>query len=488
MLTPLAASPRELRDFFREAGFTHEQFKCNPTLRDLPSRRFGNLPVLVEQTSQPTPLNVLLRSFFLGLPLESKAFNGLVPPQLISQMLDCGMLVREGDQLAATVMLTPCEDYLFAADVARTLESPDANDMVLWPNPSTRLLQMFSIRRPSQATLDLGAGCGILAILASAHSQRVVATDLNPRAVSFVEFNAWLNAVPNVECLTGDTFEPVKGRTFDLIMCNPPFFVTPYSGQIYCENSMELDGYCRRLVREAPGYLNENGYLQMTCEWVQMRGQAWQERLAEWFDEIGCDAWVLRSYVRDAAAYAAERIGRMMPWSPQTADDRFAEWMAYYTSRGVQEVHGGILAMRKRTGSNWLRIEEVASLDLTEPFGESILELFANQDALETHRSIEQMLAWKPRLAPDSRIEQHLQLVGGDWVPSSMQLRRPGGLPASLAVQPQVADFLKRCDGSLPLSELAKDLAATVKVDPAQVQEQCCSVVRKLVERRLVLV
>jgi len=487
MLTALAASPGELRDFFREAGFTHEQFKRNPTLRDLPSRRSGNLPVLIEQTSEPTPLNILLRWFFLGLPLESKAFSGSVPPHLVSQMLACGMLVRDGDQLAAAVMLTPCEEYLFAADPARTLESPDASDMVLWPNPSTRLLQMFTIRRPSQATLDLGAGCGILAVLASAHSHRVAATDLNPRAVKFVEFNAWFNAVQNVECLIGDTFEPVKDRTFDLIVSNPPFFVTPSSSQIYCENTMELDGYCRRLVREAPRYLNENGYLQMTFEWVKLRGQPWEDRLAEWFDEIGCDAWVLRSYARDAASYAAERIGRMMPWSPQAADDRFAEWVAYYHSRGVEEIHGGILAMRKRTGTNWLRIEEVASLDLSEPFGESILELFANQDALETHRSIEQMMAWKPRLAPDSQIEQHLQLVGGDWVPSSMQLRRPGGLPASMALQPQVADFLKRCDGSRAISELAQDLAAAVQVDPAQVREQCCSVVRKLVERRLVL-
>ena len=47
--------------------------------------------------------------------------------------------------------------------------------------------------------------------------------------------------------------------------------MTPSSGQMYCENQMELDGYVERIVREAPKYLEQDGYLQMILEWVQMR-------------------------------------------------------------------------------------------------------------------------------------------------------------------------------------------------------------------------
>jgi methylase of polypeptide subunit release factors len=488
MLTRLSENPKLLLEFFTEAGFTHEQFKQNPTLRDLPSRRLGNLPDLLERTSELTPLHVLLRLFFLGVPLESDSIAGIVPAPVITEMLEMGMLVREGSQLTPRVMLTPCEGFLFAADPAGTLESPEASAMVLWPNPSTRLLQMFTIRRPSEATLDLGTGCGILAVLAAGHSRQVVATDLNPRATEFARFNVWLNGVANVECLTGDTFEPVQGRTFDLIMSNPPFFVTPSSEQIYCENSMELDGYCRELIRAAPRHLNEGGFLQITFEWVQVRGQSWQDRLKEWLEGTGCDAWVLRSYARSAAAYASERIGRMMPYSPLTANQRFDEWMAYYRARQVEEIQGGILAMRRRSGQNWIRIEEVTSLDSKEPFGEAVVELFANQDRLETDRSVDLMMAWKPRLAADVRIDQQLHLEAGEWKPSSMQLRRSGALPSSLALDPLVADFLRRCDGSRSLADLARDLTAVVKIDPEQVRQQCCAVTRKLVERRLVLV
>ena len=488
MLTPLSASPKQLVEFFGEAGFTHEQFKRNPTLRDLPSRRLGNLPDLLGRTAELTPLHVLLRWFFLGAPLESESVAGLVPAPLVTQMVEMGMLIPDGGRLTPTVMLTPLENLLFAADPARTLESPEASAMVSWPNPTTRALQMFTIRRPSQATLDLGTGCGILAVLASHHSRQVVATDLNPRATEFARFNVWLNGVKNVDCLTGDTFEPVQGRTFDLIVSNPPFFVTPSSEQMYCENSMELDGYCRELIRAAPSYLNENGFLQITLEWVQVRGQSWQDRLAGWLEDTGCDAWVLRSYARSAAAYASERIGRIMPYSPLTANQRFDEWMAYYRARQVEEIQGGILAMHRRSGRNWIRIEEVSSLDCREPFGESVLELFANQGSLETDRSMDQMMAWKPRLPSDVRIDQQLRLEAGEWKPSLMQLRRPGGLPSSLTLDPLVADFLRRCDGSRTLGDLGRDLAATVKIDPEQVRQQCCAVMRKLVERRLVLV
>jgi len=487
MLTPLAAQPTAITDFFKEAGFTHEQFKRNPTLRDLPSGRLGNLSDLTERISEPTALNILLRWFFLGLPLASDAFAGLIPAPVVAQLVETGMLVPDAGRYVPKVMLTPCDGFLFAADPARTLETPEASGMVLWPNPSTRLLQMFTIRRPAAAMLDLGAGCGILAVLAAGHCRQVVASDLNPRATEFARFNVWLNGVNNVECVTGDTFAPVEGRRFDLIASNPPFFVTPSADQIYCENSMELDGYCRELIRAAPRYLNEGGFLQITLEWVQVKGQSWRDRLAEWLADTGCDAWVLRSYTRSAAAYAAERIGRMMPYSPLTENQRFDEWMAYYRALGVEEVQGGIMALRRRSGSNWIRIEEVASLDCTEPFGDSVVELFANQDRLESERSDDRMMAWKPRLPADVRIDQQLHLDDGEWKPSAMQLRRPGGLPTALALDPQVAEFLRKCDGTRTLDELGERLAAEVKVDAGQVRQQCCAVVRKLVERRLVL-
>jgi methylase of polypeptide subunit release factors len=474
-----------IRNFFREAGYDHEQFRRNPLLRDLPSRRAGNLPYLLEGTREPSALNLLLRCFFLGAACDNGALASVIPEPVLASLVASGMLAAEGDLLLPSVMMTPCDDDLFAADMAARVESPQVSDMVLWPNPSTRLLQLFTTRTWSESTLDLGAGCGILAILAAPHSRQVVATDLNPRAAEFTAFNAALNEIDNVECLTGDTFAPVAGRRFDLIMANPPFFVTPSQGQMYCENDMELDGYCRRVVREAAEHLNDGGRLQMLCEWVGVKGQPWQERVAAWFEDIGCDAWVMRSYVRDAAGYARERI------KEENAAQRarkFDEWMEYYRLLGVEEIYGGLVAMRKRSAPNWLRIEETGPLDLQAPAGESVLEMFACQDALETHRAVPELMTLKPRLAPDAELSQQSRVTSGKWTPVTMKLSRTSGLPSNLALDPTVAGFLAGCDGSRTLDQLVRELASKVKVPEEQVAQQCCAVVRKLLERRLILV
>ena len=183
--------------------------------------------------------------------------------------------------------------FLVASDHPSAIERGDSQ-MVLWPNPTSRFLSRFTIRRPSRATLDLGTGSGILSLEAAAHSDLVVATDLNPRVPSFVNFNARLNGIQKIEMLLGDAFQPVAGRSFDLILSNPPFFITPRNDFTFCDNPLELDQLCRQLVREAPNYLNEGGYMQMLCEWAQMSGQPWEERIAEWLDGSGCDVWVMK--------------------------------------------------------------------------------------------------------------------------------------------------------------------------------------------------
>ena len=66
------------------------------------------------------------------------------------------------------------------------------------------------MRRPGEAALDLGTGCGIQALLAAKHAERVVATDVNPRALGFAAFNAALNGIETIELRDGSGFDPVR--------------------------------------------------------------------------------------------------------------------------------------------------------------------------------------------------------------------------------------------------------------------------------------
>ena len=204
--------------------------------------------------------------------------------------------------------------------------------MVLWPNPTSKLLSRFAVSNHSRATLDLGTGSGILSLAVSRYSDCVVATDLNTRAVACARFNARLNGIENIEVLDGDCFAPVDGRKFDLILSNPPFFITPGTDYLFCNNPMDLDGLCRRLVKEGPEHLNEGGYMQMLCEWAQIKGQPWEERVAEWLQDSGCDAWVMKGITQDPEEYAQHRIRETSQDASQDAA-RYAEYLGYYRKR-----------------------------------------------------------------------------------------------------------------------------------------------------------
>src|SRR5207302_4179263 len=77
--------------------------------------------------------------------------------------------------------------------------------------------------RPADRVLDMGTGSGVSAILAARVSSRVVAVDINPKAVYCASANAARNGVRDcITFLTSDVFETVEGE-FDLIVFDPPF-------------------------------------------------------------------------------------------------------------------------------------------------------------------------------------------------------------------------------------------------------------------------
>ncbi|MFF2655284.1 HemK2/MTQ2 family protein methyltransferase [Streptomyces sp. NPDC058045] len=89
-----------------------------------------------------------------------------------------------------------------------------------------RALHRENIRR-GMDVLDVGTGSGALAICASRLGARVVAVDVARRAVLAARLNA-LRARSRVTVRHGDLFAPVRGRTFDLVVTNPPYVPAPY--------------------------------------------------------------------------------------------------------------------------------------------------------------------------------------------------------------------------------------------------------------------
>jgi len=99
----------------------------------------------------------------------------------------------------------------------------------LVPRPETELLVDIALRDiPRKAEwdiLDLGTGSGAIALAIGRERPlcSFTATDVSEDALTVARENANRNAIPNIEFLHGDWTAPVAGRTFQVIVSNPPY-------------------------------------------------------------------------------------------------------------------------------------------------------------------------------------------------------------------------------------------------------------------------
>ena len=139
-------------------------------------------------------------------------------------------------------------------------------DGVYKPCDDTYLLARNLEVNKEDEILEIGTGCGILAILAAKKAKHVVACDINPEALKCAEHNAKLNGV-EIEVIKSNMFNNVKGK-FDLIIFNPPYLP---SSPLDREDDLKKawDGgktgreVINRFIKEAKKFLKPKGRVQI---------------------------------------------------------------------------------------------------------------------------------------------------------------------------------------------------------------------------------
>ena len=477
---PATDDIHSLREFLIAEGYTRSGLLRAVQTIEAPSPPQRSLPRLLYLTQEPTRLNRLIRWFLGGVPVAAGEAKGLFPEWFIDLGLSTGILVPHGDDVASGMLIEPFARLLIASDTYQRWASAASYDHVLSLGPTAQCLLNFTIRRPVATTLDLGTGCGIQALLAAAHSNKVVATDLNPRAILFTQFNAALNHVGNLECLVGDLTAPVAGRQFELVVCNPPFVLAPAKEFLYRDSDLELDQLCYRLVREIPEHLVEGGFFQMLCDSVQFRKQSWQDRLREWFQGCGCDTLVLRQYSQTPLDYAQMRLCETLHVSDAEDTAAYRKWLDYYQAKEVESIHAVFIVMRKRSGArNWL-VQEDLSIDIKKPFGATVLERCHIQDVVDKENADEPLMRSRLRLAPRLQLQHRQQCHDGAWKTVRLRLQQVDHPRRQLDVDTNIAEFLQRLDGTYTLAELIAEIVNRVDTDPADVRRQIVATVRRL--------
>lgn len=137
------------------------------------------------------------------------------------------------------------------------------------PQWDTRLLTRALVREDIDAAtevLDLGTGSGALAVQAARLGARVTAVDISRLAVLTARLNALL-AGQRVRFRRGDLTAAVPGRSYDLVVSNPPYVPSPGSALpsrgIARAWDAGRDGraFLDRICAEAPSVLNPGGVL-----------------------------------------------------------------------------------------------------------------------------------------------------------------------------------------------------------------------------------
>ena len=408
--------------------------------------------VLLRRIGHATPLDAFVRLFVIRVPVDEELLRHALAPAGLEALLGAGLVRRDPAGIAAVLQVLPFDGLWLAYDLPpwAASQAGAGADYVMGIGSSSLTLANATVRRFCAHTLDLGAGCGFQAFLASRHSERVLAVDRNPRAVAIAEFNARLNALGNVECREGDLFAPVREEQFDLIVSNPPFVISPESRYIYRDSGMKGDEVTQQIIRHAPARLNDGGFCQILCNWAHSAGQSWKDRLASWFRDTGCDAWVMCTDTLPSDAYAAKWIRHTERDDPEAFAERFDRWMTYYDEQGIEAVCGGLITLRRRDGGkHWFRADEGPE-KMLGPAGASIAEVFALEDFLEATRQDEHLLDRKLCASPDCRLVQRFEPVPEGWQLSESELCLARGLGYSGNADLYTMRLVGQCDGSRP--------------------------------------
>jgi predicted nicotinamide N-methyase len=235
------------------------------------------------------------------------------------------------------------------------VEEDEQDPLYLDPLWEAELLVRLMLPRRGRRALDVGCGCGVLTVALAGAYERVVAMDINPRAIEMSRLNAALNGVSNVDFVESDMYERLDGR-FDRIVFNSP---TNEEGEQFRDLLEAGEGILERFFTGLPAHLAPDGLAEVNLAMNDYPGSRFADRLRAWLalPESRLDATILVSQ-REVPSPGHEWKRGWLLVSPGTGRIAELDWPYHVEDAGtalsdtVQRFHAGPAGPVGSVGSN----------------------------------------------------------------------------------------------------------------------------------------
>lgn len=374
-----------------------------------------------------TALGCLVRAFVLRVATPEEVLRQKVGDDFFALCDGAGLWERvEGGVVGSVVIMVDNKTFLLS-DHGDTRLGERAMYWVMGIGTSTMKLADSLARRPYGRVLDLCCGAGIQAVMAAPHAGEVVGVDRNVRALNLARFGAAMSKLNNLSFRESDCYSAVAGETFDAIVCNPPYVLTPDRQTYYRDGGMGGDRFAQKVLGEAPGYLNEGGVAHVMCDVAAMDGVTSDARLRGWLEGNGCDVLAFSGATRGVEAYARN-------WLREDGIHGDEErWIENLRDLGISRVTNYLVILRKRSGEggNWFRVEAFDG-DPKGHFGHQAARMMDGEDLARQDDAA--IAAAKLRVPADVRLVHSMRDGGGKWVRDAARLEFVEGLARTFPI------------------------------------------------------
>ena len=291
-----------------------------------------------------SPLADLIRLFLLRGTCNYDRIVNLLGLKVVKTIVSLGILVdNENGDLKSAVDIFCSGGMIFATDhryqlcVADTLNE----EPVMYIGMDSHGLVQTAPRQFAENLLDLCCGSGVQGLVASRYSVRIVAVDLNPRAVRFARFNAQLNGVQNYEIHLGNLYEPIGDERFDVILANPPFVPSPEMGLKYRDGGIRGESVLMQIISGANEHLNSEGRLCVVTDLVD--AARYSKKLRSWWGEGSFEALILTTADRDEILFSVPHCHSPFGQSLETYNNKLGTWISNFRNAMLETVNFGYL-------------------------------------------------------------------------------------------------------------------------------------------------